>query len=88
MSYEMNDLLELMVDQGASDLHIEVNQPPTLRISGSMLPVEGPKLDPQGAESLMKYQHLAAKLAELHMTNVMTDFFSTMGIEVKVEGDE
>ena len=54
MSYEMNDLLELMVDQGASDLHIQVNQPPTLRISGSMLPVEGPKLDPQGAEDLMK----------------------------------
>lgn len=50
----MNDLLELMVDQGASDLHIQVNQPPTLRISGSMLPVEGPKLDPQGAEDLMK----------------------------------
>lgn len=50
----MNDLLELMVDQGASDLHIQVNQPPTLRISGSMLPVEGPKLDPQAAEDLMK----------------------------------
>ena len=50
----MNDLLELMIDQGASDLHIEVNQPPTLRISGSMVPVEGPKLDPQGAEALMK----------------------------------
>ena len=43
-----------MIDQGASDLHIEVNQPPTLRISGSMVPVEGPKLDPQGAEALMK----------------------------------
>ena len=50
----MNDLLELMIDQGASDLHIEVNQPPTLRISGSMVPVEGPNLDPQGAEALMK----------------------------------
>ena len=50
----MNDLLELMIDQGASDLHIEVNQPPTLRISGSMVPVEGPKLDPQDAEGLMK----------------------------------
>lgn len=54
MSYEMNDLLELMVDQGASDLHIQVNQPPTLRISGSMVPVEGPKLDAEGTEGLMK----------------------------------
>lgn len=50
----MNDLLELMVDQGASDLHIQVNQPPTLRISGTMVPVEGPKLDAEGAEGLMK----------------------------------
>jgi len=50
----MNDLLELMVDQGASDLHVQVNQPPTLRINGTMVPVEGPKLDPQGAEDLMK----------------------------------
>jgi len=54
MSYEMNDLLELMVDQGASDLHIQVNQPPTLRISGTMVPVEGPKITPEDAESLMK----------------------------------
>jgi twitching motility protein PilT len=54
MTYEMHDLLELMVDQGASDLHIQVNQPPTLRISGTMVPVEGPKLDPQAAEDLMK----------------------------------
>jgi twitching motility protein PilT len=54
MSYEMNDLLELMVDQGASDLHIQVKQPPTLRISGSMTPVEGPPLSAQDAEDLMK----------------------------------
>ncbi|HBR92592.1 MAG TPA: type IV pili twitching motility protein PilT [Opitutae bacterium] len=54
MTYEMNDLLELMVDQGASDLHIQVKQPPTLRISGTMVPVEGPELDAQAAEDLMK----------------------------------
>lgn len=54
MSYEMNDLLELMFDQGASDLHIQVNQPPTLRISGTMVPVEGPVLAPQDSEDLMK----------------------------------
>lgn len=54
MSYDMDGLLELMVDQGASDLHIQVNQPPTLRISGSMTPVDGPPLDPKQAEELMK----------------------------------
>ena len=30
MSYEMNDLLDLMVDQNASDLHLQVGQPPSL----------------------------------------------------------
>ncbi|MGJ8652169.1 MAG: type IV pilus twitching motility protein PilT [Opitutaceae bacterium] len=54
MSYEMNDLLELMVDQGASDLHVQVKQAPTLRINGTMSPVEGPKLTPQDVEGLMQ----------------------------------
>ena len=53
MSYEMNDLLELVVDQNASDLHCQVGQPPTLRISGSMVPIEGPALTPQDTEHLM-----------------------------------
>ena len=53
MSYEMNDLLELVVDQTASDLHCQVGQPPTLRISGSMVPIEGPALTPQDTEHLM-----------------------------------
>ena len=53
MSYEMNDLLDLMVDQGASDLHIQVGQPPTLRLSGSMTPIDGPALTPAETEKLM-----------------------------------
>lgn len=54
MSYEINDLLELMVSQGASDLHIQVGQSPTLRIHGSMTPVDGPALTPKDTEDLMK----------------------------------
>ncbi|CAM2790281.1 type IV pilus twitching motility protein PilT [Rariglobus hedericola] len=53
MSYEMNDLLELVVDQGASDLHLQVGQPPTLRLSGSMVPIDGPLLTPADTEKLM-----------------------------------
>lgn len=53
MSYEMNDLLELVVDQNASDLHCQVGQPPTLRISGSMVPIEGPALTPEDTEKLV-----------------------------------
>lgn len=53
MSYEMNDLLELVVDQNASDLHLQVGQPPTLRLNGSMVPIEGPALQPADTEQLM-----------------------------------
>jgi len=53
MSYEMNDLLELVVDQNASDLHLQVGQPPTLRLSGSMAPIDGPALTPVDTEKLM-----------------------------------
>ena len=53
MSYEMNDLLELVVEQNASDLHCQVGQPPTLRLSGSMVPIEGPNLTPGDTEKLM-----------------------------------
>jgi len=54
MSYDMNDLLDLMVDQGASDLHLQVGQPPTLRLSGSMTPIDGPPLTPSDTEKLMQ----------------------------------
>ncbi|HEV8480799.1 MAG TPA: type IV pilus twitching motility protein PilT, partial [Candidatus Eisenbacteria bacterium] len=47
------DLLDLMVDQNASDLHIQVGQPPSLRLSGSMTPIEGDPLTPSDTEKLM-----------------------------------
>src|SRR5476651_656907 len=53
MSYEMNELLELVFEQNASDLHIQVGQPPTLRLSGSMTPIDGPPLTPSDTEKLM-----------------------------------
>jgi twitching motility protein PilT len=42
-----------VVDQNASDLHLSVDQPPTLRISGSMVPIEGEPLTPADTERLM-----------------------------------
>jgi len=53
MSYDMNEMLELVVEQTASDLHLQVGQPPTLRVSGSMLPIEGPNLTAADTERLM-----------------------------------
>ncbi len=50
----MNDLLTLVCDEDASDLHLQVGQAPTLRIHGGMVPVEGPELTPNDAELLMQ----------------------------------
>ena len=73
MSYEMNDLLEIVVEQHASDLHLQVGQAPTLRLSGSMTPVDGPALTPTDTESLM-----LAITPDAHVQNVKlnggTDF--------------
>lgn len=50
----MNELLQLAVAEGASDLHINVGLPPVLRIDGSMQPIEASALQPEDTERLMK----------------------------------
>ena len=50
----MNELLELVFDEGASDLHIQVGRPPTLRLNGEMVSVAGPSLEPSDTEQLMQ----------------------------------
>jgi len=49
----MNDLLDLVVETDASDLHIHVGEAPTLRVGGEMTPVDGPLLEPADTEQLM-----------------------------------
>lgn len=49
----MNDLLTLVVEEGASDLHIQVGQSPTLRLHGEMIPVDGPNLNADDTEALV-----------------------------------
>ena len=50
----MNELLDLVLEEGASDLHIQVGKPPTLRLCGSMVSVDGPDLTPADTERLMQ----------------------------------
>ena len=51
---EMNDLLQLVIDEGASDLHVQVGAPPTLRMKGDMVNLDTPALEPADTEALMK----------------------------------
>jgi twitching motility protein PilT len=54
MSYQMSDLLQLMVSEGAADLHLRVNLPPVIRLHGILHRVEGPNLRPEDTEELMR----------------------------------
>ena len=54
MSYQMSDLLQLVVSEGASDLHIRVGIPPSIRVHGTLHKVEGPSLSQDDAEELMR----------------------------------
>ena len=74
MSYEMNELLELVVEQNASDLHLQVGQPPTLRLSGTMTPIDGPSLSPIDTEKLMQ-----SITPDSHISNVKLNGGSDFG---------
>jgi len=50
----MNDLLDVAVGEGASDLHLAVGLPPMLRIHGSLQPLDSAPLKPEDTERLMK----------------------------------
>ncbi|MFO7820506.1 MAG: type IV pilus twitching motility protein PilT [Lentisphaeria bacterium] len=54
MSVEMSDLLQLVIDEGASDLHIAVGSSPVLRISGDLVPLDSEALVADDTERLMK----------------------------------
>ncbi len=52
--YSMPDLLRLMVDAGAADLHVRVGIPPAYRDSGTLKRISGPPCEPEDVELLVK----------------------------------
>jgi twitching motility protein PilT len=54
MAYSMSDLLQLVVSEGASDLHVRVGTSPTIRVHGILHRVEGPACRPEDTEELMR----------------------------------
>jgi twitching motility protein PilT len=53
-SISMTELLQLVIDEGASDLHIEVNAPPMVRVHGELTPLEVDQLTAEDTESMIK----------------------------------
>lgn len=48
----MTDLLKSLVEQNGSDLHIMADSPPRMRVSGDLLPLELPPLNPSESKQL------------------------------------
>ncbi len=54
MTYSMSDLLQLMVPEGSSDLHVRVGFAPVIRVHGILQRVEGPHLRPEDSDELLR----------------------------------
>lgn len=48
----LHELLKIMIEKGASDLHITVNIPPQIRIDGKLIPLDTPPLTPADTKQL------------------------------------
>ena len=46
------DLLKIMIEKGASDLHITTGSPPRLRVDGKLIPIDAPSLNPPDTKAL------------------------------------
>jgi twitching motility protein PilT len=73
MSVQMEDLLQVVVDENGSDLHIHVGVPPVIRLHGRLIHMDLPVLTAEDTERLMK-----AITSETHIQKVReqggTDF--------------
>lgn len=54
ISITMNDLMQVAVDEKASDLHLRVGRAPILRLSGALEPLDLLPLEPEDTEKLAK----------------------------------
>jgi twitching motility protein PilT len=78
----MDDLLQVVVDEGASDLHLRVGVPPVIRTHGGLVSMDLPVLTAEDTERLMK-----AITSESHIQKVReqggTDFGFAYGDQAR-----
>jgi twitching motility protein PilT len=87
MAYDFNQLLQICLDQNASDIHITVGRPPSFRISGSMKSLKSPALTPEDTVALMKQitgDRGQAELAEVGSTDFAIGFQDKARFRVNV----
>ena len=76
----LHQLLKIMVDKNASDLHITVGAPPQLRIDGSLVPLKTSKMSPNETRQLC-YSVLTDKQKQIFETDNELDLsFGVKGL--------
>jgi twitching motility protein PilT len=78
--------LDLTINNRATDLHLVVGKPPTLRVTGKLVPVNTPPLSPEQTEAMMKEIIPSLNMRELGEQGA-TDFgynFKTARFRVSV----
>jgi twitching motility protein PilT len=71
---DLHEVLELVLEYEASDLHMTNNLPPVLRIDGELVPIEGfPVLEPVALQRIV-YGMLTQKQREQFEANLELDF--------------
>lgn len=72
VKFELNSFLAATFDQNASDLHLAVGYPPTLRVDGNLTPIGGEKLTKEQIKELV-YSALTTEQRELLEVNKEVD---------------
>jgi twitching motility protein PilT len=83
----MNQLLEVCLQQGASDIHITVGRPPSFRISGAIKSLKSPALTADDTAQLMKQitsERGQAEIAEAGSTDFAIGYFDKARFRVNV----
>lgn len=73
---KIDELFKLMVEKGASDLHLVAGAPPYLRISGEMEKLDQPPLTAQEAQEII-FEICNEKQKKEFITNWELDFAYT-----------
>ena len=71
--FDLHEVLEIVLEYEASDLHLTHNLPPTVRIDGDLVPIEGyPPLEPEVLQRIV-YGMLSQKQRETFEQNLELD---------------
>jgi len=87
MAMDMNKLLDIALQQGASDIHLTVDKPPSFRLHGEIKSLNTPPLTADDTDSLMKQitsERGQRELSEMGSTDFAIGFFDRARFRVNV----